>query len=234
MDYGGAVITSSVDYRDPFLYAGLIAILLWLALAVLTWRARSWRMLGCLLAFALVCGMTSNLLVLINMTLAERVLYIPSGLFLIIVAGWAARLRSRTVVTVVTAVAACLGAVRCLTYARLWNDPPALFTHTLKTHPTSFQAHSLLFHEAAERHEWQKALRLAEQARNRIPNYKGGYLLCAEALAHLGEADRAREMIALARQHGASIEAALFLAGVIEEYATPQPATTTATTRPTP
>jgi hypothetical protein len=223
MDYGGAVITETVNYRDPFLYLGIAAVLLWLALSGMAWRARSWRTLGCLLAFALVYGMTSNLLILINMTLAERVLYIPSGFFLIIAAAWASRLRARRSVSVVVMILACLGIARSVTYARLWNDPPALFAHTLEAQPMSYQAHSLLFHAAADRHEWADALRIAEQARRRIPDYKGGYLLCAEALAHLGEADRAREMITLARQHGASTEAALFLAGLIEEYAKPEP-----------
>ncbi len=142
-DYGADVIGSVVHRTDPYLWIGVVAIVGWLLSTVTAWFTRSRLILFCLVCFAVTYGLIGNILTLIGTIFAERLLYLPSAFFVIIVGVLLARLpRPARLITLVLLVG--LGSVRTITGARDWNQPMLLFQHALATHPKSLQLHFLL------------------------------------------------------------------------------------------
>src|SRR5207249_4593351 len=84
-DYGGEVIGSHLRFTDPYLYLGAAAGIMWIFACVFAYIRRNWTTFFCLVAFAALYGMIANFLTLIGVNFAERVMYIPSAFFCILV-----------------------------------------------------------------------------------------------------------------------------------------------------
>jgi protein O-mannosyl-transferase len=206
LDYGADVIGSTVHYKEPYLYLGSAAVLIWVAGAVVAIRARSWRALFCLLGLALSYGMVSNTAVLIGTIMGERLMYLPSAFFLALVGGAAAKLpagAARRAGIAVLVVVAGLGFARSITYAMVWNDRPALYEYNLARNPKSLRAYLLVFQERIDAKDWAGALQVAEASQRAFPKMHEPDFLAGWAHMELGHLDTAKAMLWSGSRKGA-------------------------------
>jgi len=143
VDYGSTVFGWKVNYHNPYVYIGLAAVAAWLVLMAISLRRRTWSIFFLLIALGLSYAMVGNIVSLIGTNLAERLMYMPSAYFLMIIAAYAARLRTAVLAPAVAFLVA-LGTLRTVTYARLWNDPLALYVDNLQHSPRSLKLYDLV------------------------------------------------------------------------------------------
>jgi protein O-mannosyl-transferase len=188
IDYGLAVILPTLSRTDPYLYAGAGVILLWLILTAYFAIKKSWIPLFFLLALAMTYSMASNVII-IGTIFGERLLYIPSVFFLLLVAmlldgipGFIAAkpITRREVASVslatrgVTAfviVLILLGSFRTLTYIRHWNYRLGLYTYSLAQQPKSLKLHVLVAEVYYEQYRLKEAQQITADAEAIYPNY---------------------------------------------------------------
>jgi protein O-mannosyl-transferase len=184
-DYGGHVIGWTVSVRDPYLYLGIFAVLLWIGLAVLSLRRRNWAVLFCLLAFALTYGMIGNIVALIGTIFAERLMYDPSIFFILLVAIGLARL-PLSLASPLVVVLTIAGGLSAFAYARLWNDPIALYSQCVRNRPGSERAYDMLNWQYVGRGDWWASRRISHEALAALPDTNRPYEMCIEADLHTG------------------------------------------------
>ena len=227
LDYGANVILPSVSARDPYLYLGLIAITAWIALLIVALRRRRWLVACALMLLAIFYSVVANIATLIGVNFAERLMYIPSIFFLIIVARYLAGLRRRLMIVVVSIVLALLS-LRTVTYAWQWNDRMWIYRHALEKQPKSLRAHLLLAEELRERKEYDRAEEVLARARGIEPDYWRLWLDSAVNQAAKGDRALAAKYISRA----AGIRPSLRQSDLYQDLMTPPaslPATVPAT-----
>jgi protein O-mannosyl-transferase len=180
VDYGAYVIGWTVHARDPYLYLGFFAVLLWVGLLIVALRCRLWPAVFCLVAFALTYGMTGNIVALIGTIFAERLMYAPSIYFILLVAMGLARLRIAMAGTLVVGLAVA-GGLATFAYARLWNHPEALFARCARNQPGSERVYNLLFSQYVAHDKWWDARRVAHESVAAVPDSDVPYEMCIYA-----------------------------------------------------
>jgi hypothetical protein len=170
IDYGGNVIGPVARWSDPYLWAGAASLAVWFGLFALSIVRRAWPMMFCLLATGVMYGLVSNLLSLIGTIFAERLMYLPSAFFVILLGMGAARLPRRAAAAVLV-VLLTLGSVRTFTYTQRWNDRLAFYEISLREQPGSAQLYLLLAAELRGRGELDRAEAVIAEARRRWPDY---------------------------------------------------------------
>jgi len=168
-DYGPQHVVP--DARFGLLHG--LAIAVWITLTVVAWRARS-RAPAIFFGFAwfaVTVAIVSNVVVPLEVLLAERLLYLPSAGWALAVAGVAGLVatvpgRRGVVVAVVSAVAVMFG-VRSAWRAPVWRSNESLFAQMLIEAPESYRTHWALGAQAFARgdsargeREWREAIRL--------------------------------------------------------------------------
>lgn len=181
VDYGAYAIGWTVDARDPYLYLGFFAVLVWIILLIVSIRYRHWAALFCLLAFALTYGMTGNIVALIGTIFAERLMYAPSIYFLLLLGMALAHVRVPAVASLIVAGLAVAGGLAAFQYARLWNNPEALFAQCKRNHPGSERVYNLLFATYAERGDWCDARQVAHESVDAVPDSDVPYEMCIQS-----------------------------------------------------
>jgi len=190
VDYGSMVIGWQVRYREPYFYIGLIAAIASLAILIGSIRRRRWEVFAIWAALALTYGLTSNAVSLIGTIFAERLLYVPSAFFLILIGMFASSVRGSILswVLVLTTLAASW---HTFELARLWNDPLALFTRQLAEHPRSLKLYDLVQEQYARRGQRESAQRIGHLAVLNLPEVFEAYMLCADAALAADDIDDA-------------------------------------------
>jgi len=127
---------------DPWAWLSLLVILSILAVALI--RFRQDRLFFWLTGFfAITILPTSNLLIVIGATMAERFLYLPSVAFAVAIVALLDRMESRHA-TAAFAVLLVLYAGRTAVRNAAWNDDLTLATTDVSTAPRSFRLHDML------------------------------------------------------------------------------------------
>jgi hypothetical protein len=198
-DYGGAIIGSVARLTDPWLYLGSAALVAWFVLAGVALRRKFWALLFCLLALGLSYGMTGNIVALIGTIFAERVLYLPSVFFLLIMGMWLARWRPAVALPVVL-IAAVLGGVRTFTYAREWNDAASFYVYGYEHQPKSFNMYVMAYNEHMARGDWPAARLDAYRGREALPDQGLLHQIAIDADVALGDMKAAAESYARGRR----------------------------------
>ncbi len=127
-------------------------------------------LLFCLLGFAITYGMIGNIVSLLVTNFGERLIYLPSAFFLIVIA---------VVVSYLPLKLRCIGvaivlglmSLRTVTFARYWNQPTVLFEHALAAEPKSIQLTILLSQRYNDHGKTQEALAMMKGLCNRYPDY---------------------------------------------------------------
>ncbi len=193
IDYGGYVVGTAVRYREPYVYLGALALLAWAGGLAWAWRRRSWRVAFCLLAAAIAYVLVGNLFFLVAMTMAERVMYLPSAFLLVPLAAALARLPRNAAVAVVVTLAA-LGAARSFTYARQWDDRLAFYEITIRNQPRCLRIYECLDEEYCRRGNFRAAQRVGATCCRNVPEAYQGYRILGHATMELGDLSTASKI----------------------------------------
>jgi len=169
IDYGYAVIGWTIDCRNPYLWLGFATIALWIAAAALCAARRWWTGLFCLMSMAITYSMIANYIV-IGTILGERLIYLPSAFFLMLLAMAIARLSPPVRVTALV-VLVSLGALRTFSYLRHWNDRDTFYTYSLEQQPRSVQIHMLVGYCAYEEGRLDDARAVLSRGEQLAPDY---------------------------------------------------------------
>lgn len=144
-DYSFNQIPLVTSWTDPRLAASIVLISALCAVAAATWRRQ--RAIAVLLLLFLVLWLpVSNLVLTIGTNMAERLMYLPSVAFALLVGAAAHRIRpdtDRIGPALATIVAAVAGIQIGLTVNRNrdWRSQEVLFSNTVRRSPDSAKAH---------------------------------------------------------------------------------------------
>jgi tetratricopeptide (TPR) repeat protein len=140
-DYSYAAIPPVVSVLDPRLLAALAGLAVAVAIAAWPGEHRALRV-AALAWYGLTIFPGSNLLVPIGTLFGERLLYLPSVGFALVVVTLVARWLQgprRSAALAVAALALCLLAIRGAWYARAWADDYSIFSEGVRVQPASAQ-----------------------------------------------------------------------------------------------
>jgi hypothetical protein len=227
-DYGATVIGWQVQWNEPWFYLGVASLLIWIALFIQAAKRRDGVLLFCLIALGVTYGIVGNVVSLIGVNLAERLMYLPSVFFVMIIASWLARFRAGVAVTVVLI---SLFLLRSVTYAAQWNEALSFYSYCVEHQPNSIRLHMLLVAEYRSLGQLENARLAAEKARAVLPDYDEIYVQSAFVAISQHDYDAADEFldqalsIASKDKRRSLLKAAGWKAKVAELRAATQPAT---------
>lgn len=153
------VVTS---FDDPRLLLTLFAAIGLVGLLVVRLPRSRWLAFGALF-FLVALGVTSNVLMAIGTIKAERMLYLPSLGWCVVLAAVLVRMETRQRTIVLATLVALLGA-RTVVRNRVWHDSLSLFEATVADSPRSARAHGNLAAVYAGASRWDDALWHYQQA----------------------------------------------------------------------
>ncbi len=174
-DYGGQVIGSAVHFSDPHLYLGAAAAIALAVVCLFATRKRDWRVLFCLICFALCYGMIGNIVTLIGTNFAERLMYLPSAFVCILIGIGAVRIPRRIAIAGALVIA-ILFSIRTISYAQRWNDPQRLFRAAIAQQPNCVRLYMLLAEELERGGDLDGSAEMLTQARTIEPTYYRAWL----------------------------------------------------------
>ncbi|HEV2294295.1 MAG TPA: glycosyltransferase family 39 protein [Tepidisphaeraceae bacterium] len=196
IDYGGRVIGHEARPDDPYLYIGAIAAIACAVGLVIALRRRNGPVAFALLCFGMVYGLVGNIVTIIGTNFGERLMYLPSVFFAILVGVALARLPRAVLITAMSVIMG-FASLRTFTYAERWNDRLAFMESQVRTQPTSVRLRLLLADELIRRKEYERADAVMAAAREVQPDYPKVWIQSAVVAFLLDDVDRAE---ALARR----------------------------------
>ena len=167
IDYGIAVIGSTISRRDPYLCLGVAVAAAWVIAAAICLLRRRWVVMFFLLALAFTYSPASNL-IMIATIFGERLMYLPSVFFVILVAMLLVRLpdASRNMLLAALLILACL---RTWTYVQRWNDRDSFYRYSLIQQPKSLALHLLIADDDYDEDKLPEAARSPSRPNRSIP-----------------------------------------------------------------
>jgi len=199
-DYGAPVTGWKVHWEQWPVYVGMISLLAAAAgLGWAAWKKKTTAAL-CLIGMGLTYGMVSNFPTLIGTIMGERLMYLPSGFWVILV-GWGLLGRSRVQTAaqgwrvVMLGVLVALGSARTFTYARLWNNPVRLYETIIAQEPRSLRVRILLAEEDQRRGQLEQAAHVLAEARRVLPDYYLPWLRSAQVAMARGRLEEAEQYL---------------------------------------
>jgi hypothetical protein len=147
LDYGAAVIMPTVKSADPYLWLGVAAAVVVIALALIA-MARGWRgVLFCLIAAATSYAVIGNWpLMITGVSMGERLTYLPSVFVLVAVGISMARLPAKATIALASLLVV-VGSARTISYSQQWSDRLGLYRAMLAAQPKSVHAHLITARE---------------------------------------------------------------------------------------
>ncbi len=169
IDYGLAVIGPTIGRGDPYLWLGAVVVAAWTAATVVLLVRRRWVAFFCMAALALTYAPAANVLMIATI-FGERLMYLPSVFFVLLLAMALVRLPAKAGNWLVIAVVA-LGCVRTWTYVARWNDRDAFYRYSAAEQPRSLQIHLLLASVDYEEGNLAEARRIASESEQIYGDY---------------------------------------------------------------
>ncbi len=190
IDYGGAVVGDRIRFSDPSFILGCVGLLAGIAGLVWFWRKRLQAELFCLLSMGLFYSVISNSVFVIGTTVAERLLYLPSVFWCLLLGMGLARLPRRVAMSVVIA-GVLLGSAGTILHAYQWNDSERVLRYSLKFQPRSSNVREGLVRRLLEKGDLRQAEEIISEGRRLIPQDPVMWLLSADVALGLNQPDRA-------------------------------------------
>jgi hypothetical protein len=184
----------STSLTNPYLWIGAAAAVLWCVGIAIALRRRDWMVAFCLICFGIFYGLIADLISIIGVDCAERLMYIPSIFFVILLARLIATLRRPLMLTAVCIIIT-LYSVRTVSYAWQWNDRLRLYQSALIDQPSSLRLHLLLAEELRLRGDFGRSAAVLAEARALQPDYFRLWLDSAITELASGNRVKAREYI---------------------------------------
>ncbi len=189
-DYGANVTLYRLCWNDPWFYAGCAALLVYTVTLVFCIRRRKWSAGFCLISIGVAYALIGNAFFLIGTAVGERLLYLASAFFVILVAMLLSRLRPRVLAGALTLILA-LAAVRTTTYAWEWNNALRLFHRARLRHPESVKLYLMEARTLESEGRAEEADQLLAQARALVPECAEAWQLSARLACAAGHDEQA-------------------------------------------
>ncbi len=196
-DYGAKVIGWTIRLADPYLWIGIAAVVVWSIWLIIALVRRSRVAIFALLALAVTYGLVSNFIMLIGTNFAERLMYLPSVFFMLLV-GLSLQTLPRKVLVPALTVLLILACARSVTYARRWNDRLSFYQTSLREQPRSIRLDILVAFEQMSRGDIDAAETTAEHAANKLPEYWETWVLRYKVALERGDFDAAGRYLDIA------------------------------------
>jgi tetratricopeptide (TPR) repeat protein len=190
----GTTIRSHVSLRDPYLWLGFFTIAMWIGGMAASLYRRKVVLTFCFLAMAMFYMLIGNVVTIIGTVFAERLIYLPSVFFLILIAAALARLRRRAMIVLASVFIALLS-IRTATYAAEWNDALRFYQRSRARHPEAVRLHMLTAEELQRRGDLQGAKLALADGRASLPNYWRVWMHSAILALQMDELDEATVFI---------------------------------------
>lgn len=189
IDYGLTVLRPTIGPEDFYLWLGAAVLLVWMIGLGVSVARRRWTVAFCLIALGLTYSMASNI-VIIAAIFGERLLYLPSIFFLILLAMAMAKLPAKAwgFLLIVLLLLAC---IRTWTYVRRWNDRDAFYEYALKEQPKSLKIHLLVADADYQKGQLADARRVVDGAISLYPDYWELWKMCALIDSKAGDWNKA-------------------------------------------
>jgi tetratricopeptide (TPR) repeat protein len=146
-----------ISFSDPLAIAGVVIYVALIILGIILLRKKSFLAAG-ILFYLVTLSPVSNILLLINSTMAERFMYIPSLGFCLIITFILIKItgtktiksksqsitefvKGNTVILSILFVVTALYSFKTITRSQDWKDDPTLFAHDVRTVENSGRAH---------------------------------------------------------------------------------------------
>jgi hypothetical protein len=169
IDYGLDVTVPTISRTDPFLIVGAFVLAAGVIGALVCLIRRRWAALFCLVAMALTYSVASNIVILAAV-FGERLMYLPSAFFLILVAMGLKRLPCRFANAILIVLLA-LSCLRTFTYVQRWNNRDAFYEYSLRQQPKSLKLYLLMADADYEEGKLAESRRIMDDAEAIDPNY---------------------------------------------------------------
>jgi hypothetical protein len=223
-DYSGNAIGLHFNPVDPYFVIGVIAIVLWLLLAIFAFVRRNGAIVFCVLAFGITYGVISNFASIIGTIFGERLIYLPSTFFIVLVSLALARLSWKILAPLATCVL-LLASLRTFTYARLWNDKVKLFETTLEHHPDSIRLYLLLANELRDQQRFTEAKAVLDRGAKQLPGYWETWLQAGITALMIDDLDEAQRCFLEAMKLQPGVTTSYWYSQVEARRAATRPAT---------
>lgn len=186
VDYGADMTTWVTRWNDPYLYLGMAAVIVYVAGLILAIRRRAAEVVACLLGLGIAYALISNFVIIIGTAMADRLLYLASVFFVMLVGMGLGRL-PKTLGRVSVVVLVVLASVRTVTYAVRFNDALVLFEKGRREHPRSVMLHVLEADERMRRGDLAEAESIMAEAREIAPDARNVWATSAEVAERRGK-----------------------------------------------
>jgi tetratricopeptide (TPR) repeat protein len=194
IDYGYAVTNFVQRWDDPFLWLGFCAALAGVgAILIAIWK-RAWLIVWCLLGIGLSYGMVSNFAGLIGTLMGERLMFLPSVFFTILIALAILKLPRHWAILILIACI-FLGSARTELYANQWTDRLQFYERQTADNPRSERTWWLLAEELDHRGQYSEAMAADEQMRRIDPNYWIAWYCAADIAMNARQYDQALQYL---------------------------------------
>jgi len=198
MDYSASVFTSTFQPGDIYFYVGIGALIAYAIACGAALRRRSAATLFCLACMGLTYFLISNIM-LIGTVMGERLIYLPSVFFVILMAsaiarGMQSRVHRRWLSALVVLLIA-LGSLRTVTYAARWNDPMTLSEAAWHEQPLSSQVALLYARELWHQNSLDRAAAVLAEARQRTPGSAQLWAFSAQIAMDANDLDAAERFM---------------------------------------
>jgi hypothetical protein len=196
-DYGANVTYHVVRRDQPHVYVGVAAFVAWLTMTIVVIRKRKPVAAALLVNLGLAYCLISNFLFVIGISMGDRLLYLTSSFFLLLIALPLASFKYRSVPL---ALMLGLGAWRSWTYATEWTDPVLLFMNARARYPGSVYLHVLEAKAWYERGQLDAAERILRRGRQVQPESQNVWAWSAKVAKELGKPEEEAEFYGRAFQ----------------------------------
>jgi tetratricopeptide (TPR) repeat protein len=176
------------------------------------------------LAFGITYGVISNFASIIGTIFGERLIYLPSTFFIVLVSLALARLSWKILAPLATCVL-LLASLRTFTYARLWNDKVKLFETTLEHHPDSIRLYLLLANELRDQQRFTEAKAVLDRGAKQLPGYWETWLQAGITALMINDLDEAQRCFLEAMKLQPGVTTSYWYSQVEARRAATRPAT---------
>ena len=162
IDYGYAVTHFVQRLDDPFLWLGFVAALAGIVAIVIAIWKRAWLLVWCLVSMALSYGIISNFAGLIGTIMGERLMFLPSVFFVLLLAWFLLKLPRRGAFAILI-LCILLGTLRTELYAAQWTNRLDFYQQQAADNPRSERIWWLLAEELDRQGRYAEAMNAAEK-----------------------------------------------------------------------
>ncbi|RWS26690.1 transmembrane and TPR repeat-containing protein-like protein [Leptotrombidium deliense] len=203
------LIKSLYDVRNLWTFIFYLTLILMLKRSISEFQESKANRRTCILVLILsmICFPfvpASNLLIPVGFVVAERVLYLPSAGYCLLIAYGFKNLRihnKKTKLFTLFVITTLAFTLKSLQRNNDWKDELSLFSSGIKVNPLNAKLYNNIGHFYEKSKNWQKAIEFFQKARSVQPDDLGASINIARTLINMGEANSAEKILWSIKPH---------------------------------